>query len=195
MFYNRGWVLDLSDGEKKAKLKLDRFGGLGFLDSKKAYYALRTSRTLLRLLLPFYPERLGDAPKIGDHATNWFKSVAWCEVNEKRLPAACKTETDVHFQIGGVNVTDKLAMDAPGSLYLGKKVCMYLAVPDKARLANRKILKQSETSRLIVPVHLNDEVRDEQVGLVIEATVTNQHIIKREDACSVSHVVWEQVTR
>ena len=194
MFYNRGWVLDLSDGEKKAKRKLDRFGGLGFLDSKKAYYALRTSRSL-RLLLPFYPPRGGDAPKIGDQATDWFKSILWCEVNEKRGQAACKTETDVHFQIGTLNVTRVVGMDAPGGLYLGNKVCTYLTVPHGARLTNRKILKQNETSRLIVPVDLNEEVTDELVGLVVEATVMNQHIIHREDACSVSHVVWEQVTR
>jgi len=53
MFYNQAWVLDLSEGEKEAKRKLDRFGGLGFIDSKKAYRGLFTSGTL-RFFLPFY---------------------------------------------------------------------------------------------------------------------------------------------
>jgi hypothetical protein len=36
---------------------------------------------------------------------------------------------------------------------------------------------------------------DNLAGLSVEATVLNQHITKREESCSVSHVVWEQVRR
>ena len=31
-------------------------------------------------------------------------------------------------------------------------------------------------------------------GLSLELTVHNHHIVARDDACSVSHVVWEQRT-
>jgi hypothetical protein len=43
MYYNKGWVLDLSESEKLAKRQLDRFGGLGFVDSKKAFYGIYNS--------------------------------------------------------------------------------------------------------------------------------------------------------
>jgi hypothetical protein len=190
-------VLDLSDGEKQAKRNLDRFGGLGFLDSKKAYYALPTSHSL-RLLLPYESPQYNEAntsPVIGDVATEWFKSVVWCEVNEKRGPGACNAETDVEYRIGGVNVTESAMMDAAGALYLGKKLCTYLKVPNGARLTNRKTLMLNESSLLLFPPDMVDDAKEEMVGLVVEATVVNQHIINRDDACSVSHVVWEQISR
>jgi hypothetical protein len=196
MFYNRGWVLDLSEGEKKAKRNLDRFGGLGFLESKKAYYGLPTAQTL-RFLVP-YQATANDTttrPVVGDLAKDWFKSVVWCEVNEKREASACNTEKDVDFVVGGVNITDHPIMDAAGTLFMGKKLCTYLRVPDEARLVDRKTMLQastdSEVQHFLFPKDPKND--DNLVGLSVDATVMNQHIINREESCSVSHVVWEQV--
>ena len=211
MYYNSGWVLDLSEGEKKAKRNLDRFGGLGFLDSKKAYYALPTSKTL-RLLVPLesFPADESDStrqPAVGDAATDWFRSIVWCEVNEKRDSTACRTDKDVTFKVGGVIVSTNttvspVSIDSMGTLFMGKKVCVYLAVPSDAKLTNRTTMlleeteKRSQESRQLFlnpddPLRNSTTQLEEAVGLSLEAKVTNSHLIRREDACSLSHIVWE----
>ncbi|GAX11024.1 hypothetical protein FisN_2Lh553 [Fistulifera solaris] len=198
MFYNKAWVLDLSPGEKKAKRNLDRFGGLGFLDSKKAYYGLPTSDTI-RFLIPYEPEHSKISPKqpqLGDKAIEWFQAVVWCEVNEKRESfTACNTGKDVDFQIGGVNVTNGRMMEDAGTLYLGEKLCMHLPIPMKAKLTNRKRIREqrlADADHEMFVFPYGDEGKDEIVGLLVEASVNNIRIIQREDACSVSHIVWEQ---
>ena len=96
MFYNKGWTMDLSEGEKAAKRKLGLYdNGLGFVDGKEAYYGLINSGTL-RLLLPYEQPLSNEGqkhdeatisenqyPKVGDIATDWFESVVICQVNEK----------------------------------------------------------------------------------------------------------------
>jgi len=192
MFYNKGWVLDLSDGEKQARRKLDLFGGLGFVDSKKAYYGIYASGTL-ELLLPYQSQK-GDLrqPEVGNKASDWYKSVVVCEVNEKREAGACSTEKDIHYKLGGANVTGVFMMDAAGTLYLGKKLCNYITVPENARLTTRALLKQNETQPLLMPPVEEIEKHKNDVGLAVEISVNNFHIVKREQACSISHIVWEQ---
>jgi len=217
MFYNRNWVLDLSDEEKKAKRNLNRFGGLGFVDSKKAYYGIYASGTL-QFHLPYesfsssshnkYNSENENAPAVGDKATEWFKSVVICEVNEKRsVASACQMERDVLFTVGRVNATKYATLlDAPGTVYLGKKLCMHLVVPEDARLTSRRdIVVESKdaggggtTSHVRHPppkLRGDDEEEQSVVGLVLTATIHNQHIVRREEACSISHVVWEQQQR
>lgn len=194
MYYNRGWVLDLSDGEKQAKRKLDVYGGLGYVDRKKAYYGIFPSGTL-RFLLPYDNEKTQEhtqKPVVGDKATEWFKSIVVCEVNEKRDAGACQTEKDLSLIVGGANVTDAVMMDAPGTLYLGKKLCLYVPVPNDAILTSRNELKKNETTKLLLPPDQIDVARDEEVGLALELFINNRHILLRDQACSVSHVVWEQ---
>ena len=203
MFYNRGWVLDLSDAEKQAKRKLNVFGGLGYVDSKKAYYGIFSSGTL-RLLLPYEPpaqrrqagtQETAAMPVVGDKATDWFKSIVVCEVNEKRDAGACQTDKDVTFTVGGANVTNAMIMDAAGTLYLGKKLCLYISVPADATLTSRKVLSKQKTAQLVLPPDQVDQARDAAVGLVLDVSIVNRHIVQRDQACSVSHVVWEQQSR
>ena len=52
MYYNSGWVLDLSTNQKKVKRNLDRFPGHGFVDIKQAYYGIYTSG-LIQFFLPY----------------------------------------------------------------------------------------------------------------------------------------------
>lgn len=199
MFYTKGWVLDLSASEKTAKRKLDRFGGLGFVDSKKAYYGIYASGPL-RLLLPYQQGNAtgvsGRQPRVGDRAIDWFKAVVLCEVNEKREGGACSTQRDVRYVVGGVNATEKTMMDAAGTLYLGKKLCLHIPVPPTAQLTTRALLKKKLPANPENQVHLPasqvDETLENQVGLAVEMSVNSMHIIKREQACSLSHVVWEQ---
>lgn len=195
MYYNRGWVLDLSDGEKQAKRKLNIFGGLGFLDSKKAYYGLKSSG-ILRFLLPYEisgssNNTLISQQKVGDRAKDWFQSVTICQVNERREGGACNAEQDLHLTLGGLNITNASMIDAARTLYLGKKLCVYLPVPETALLTSRKVLTANETPDLVFVDNV-DEERENRVGLALEVSIINNHIIRREQACSVSHVVWEQ---
>jgi hypothetical protein len=211
MYYNRGWVLDLSESEKKAKrnLKVHGENGFGFIDSKKAYYGLCTSN-VLSLFLPYQSqqqqqESKNPGPKIGDKAFDWFQSVVICQVNEKDRPmGACDVgkADDVQVVVGGVNCTG-IVMDAVGTRYLGKQLCRYLPVLNdtSVTVTSRKLLVQkaqgNATQKYLFPEDEADqnmaEDKDETaVGLAVELRVVNQHIVQREQACSVSHVVWEQ---
>lgn len=194
MFYNRGWVLDLSANEKKAKHKLDRFGGLGFVDGKKAYYGLVTSG-MLQFLLPYEPPQGQPTPIDGDEASKWFQSVVLCEVNEKRTERGiCKLDQDVSYRLGGANVTRPTSIDAMGAQFMGQKVCVHLAVPESARLTTRGALRWNQTQSLgfVLPDDPKQQALDHQVGLALGVQVHNVHILRTTQACSISHVVWEQ---
>ena len=190
MFYNRGWVLDMSDKEKKVKHKLDFYGGLGFIDSKKAYYGLYTSGAL-KLLLPYEGSK---SLKVGEMANQYFQSVVVCEVNEKRDYGECNTSKDVSYTIGGVANATATVIDK--TTFMGKNVCVYIPVPETAQLASRASIKQqyAQPSGLLPPEESDEErLRDSIVGLEVQIRVTNQHIMSVEKACSVSHIVWEHL--
>jgi hypothetical protein len=164
MYYNKGWVLDLSEAERLAKRKLDRHGGLGFVDSKKAYYGIYMSGSLsFHLPMP----SAADGSKVSEA----IRTITLCQVNERqRDPDACKPESQVHFWIGGQNVTDAAMMDAPGTLYLGHKLCINLPIPEDA-------------------IH---SAYEDEVGINVTVRVSDKHIMKKELACSVSHILWEE---
>lgn len=197
MYYNSGWVLDLSVEEKKAKRNLDRFGGLGFVDSKKAYYGIYASGSL-SFMLPIDGTGVlgskGISPSVGEAAAGWFKSVVLCEVNEMRGPSACQTERDVRYAVGGVNATNVSFMDTAGTLYLGKKLCAHILVPATSVLTSRAAIASNNGDGNTQPMRSirGAKINEQDVGLLVTATVHNNHIIQREEACSISHVIWEQ---
>ncbi|CAB9507013.1 expressed unknown protein [Seminavis robusta] len=200
-FYNQAWVLDLSEGEKEAKRKLDRFGGLGYLDSKKAYRGLFTSGTF-RLLLPFYYDDNSHGndkprPNVGDSARDWYQTIVLCEVNEKRGSGACDVAKDITFKTGGINATKVAKLNTPGTLYLGKKICTYIDVPEDAKISSREAMLLEDP---LLPddrkLELTEAVKSGlvEVGLSLELHVHNHFLVARETACSISQVVWEQRT-
>jgi hypothetical protein len=181
MYYSKGWVLDLSDEEKLAKRKLDRYNGLGYVDSKKAYYGIYASGPL-RLFLPIEGPS-GVRPQPGDAAVDWFRSIVVCEVNEKRDYGSCNAEKHVSYTIGGVNATDAKMISSPGTLYFGKRLCLYAKVPNGAKLTSSNVPKGTAVIR---------NATETVVGLSVDITIKDMHIMKKNLACSVSHVVWEQ---
>ena len=211
MYYNRGWTLDLSEGERAAKRRLSMYpDGLGFIDSKEAYYGIYESPHM-KLLLPI-DARHGRPmpPRIGDQATDWVDSIVLCEVNEKSVePNKCNLDTDIGLLIGGANVTN--ASTAPnttettasavnskmiktvGSVYLGKPICKYVGIPSDAQLTSHNhLLIGSGHSKYI---HEDDRyLEEDQVGLLVEIYVTNPHIVHVDQACSISHVIWATTT-
>jgi hypothetical protein len=186
MFYNQGWVLDMSEGEKGAKRKLSLYeNDLGFVDSKEAYYGIFESPEMT-LLLP-YSERPTTTllPKIKDSARKWYESIVICQVNESRNDKACNFASDIGLTIGGVNVTnisDYLMKDS-GTLYLGKPVCSHLPIPEGAILTSHNELVADSGS---YPLEVD------QLGLEVQISVINPHIVHVGQACSLSHVVWEE---
>ena len=196
MYYNKGWVLDLSESEKRAKQRLSVFGGLGFLDSKKAFYGILMSGEL-SFLVPYRASTDGRhmAPEKGMMALDWFHSLVLCEVNEKLDADSCDMRADLAFRIGGVSVDSGTTIDAAGAMYLGKKLCIYIPVPANATLTTPgamkvKSNKSSKNREVFFPdPHSNF---DSQVGLEVAVRVRNPKIVQRSQACSISHIMWQQ---
>uniref|UniRef100_A0A7S2YPV3 Uncharacterized protein n=1 Tax=Entomoneis paludosa TaxID=265537 RepID=A0A7S2YPV3_9STRA len=203
MFFNAGWVLDLSQSEKKAKQKLGLFGGLGFLDSKKAFYGIVMSGQL-EFLLPYERDSNRSAhlggkayPKVGDAAAIWYRSVVVCEVNEKLDVDSCDMGRDLGFEIGGVNATESATViNAAGTLYLGRKLCVHIPVPVDSVLTTPALIKERSNATLSKTVVFpnKDEEWENQIGLQVGIRVRNPKIVQRTQACSVSHIVWQQQT-
>jgi hypothetical protein len=190
-YYNRGWTWDLSQSEKSAKKKLSLYpDSLGFKDSKEAYYGIYESGTMT-LLLPFESKANdGNGPKVGDNASTWFDSIILCQVNERTYeehPDACNFATDVSFTIGGANVTSNHTkmVHTIGAVYLGKPICKHIQTPPGARLTSHNEL-------LIEDEKASKALQIDQVGLLVEVFVSNPRIVHIHQACSISHVVWQE---
>ncbi len=200
MIYSKGWVLDLGDAEKKAKQKLNRHGGLGFVDSKKAYYGVFASGSL-QLFLPYRNSdtsttastdqgksllRGGGGVKILEEspetspAADVITSIILCESNEKRGPMACNMVTDISYSVGGskVDTRNVKPIDVPGFTYLGRNICVHIKVP-----ADAKSNYKNDTT--------NNAGSIGEVGVTLELAVSNKKIRTKEVACNISHVVWQ----
>lgn len=184
MYYNHGWTYDLSEDNRQMKHKLSLYeDSLGFVDSREAYYGIFESPAM-KLLLPLETPNNSTAsaiPKVGDAVSDWFESIIVCQVSEKREPAACNMGSDVSFTVGGTNTTFRMMKDT-GTLYLGKPICAKLVIPASATLTSHNQLASSAEEQLKV----------DEVGLLVTINVTNPHIAHVNQACSVSHVVWSQ---
>ena len=165
MFYNQGWVYDLSDDEKKAKRNLDRFGNLGFVDSKTAYFGLFESGNLTLFV-----------PSLN------VSNLVLCEVNEQKTPTDCELSTDTTIMIGGL-VAKATAIGAAGTLYLGKKICSHVVVPSSAKYSCASFNGTKY-------VDSNEIDGCKQQGLRVQVAIHNKHINRKEHACSISQVIW-----
>ena len=196
MYYNRGWTFDLSDEERQMKRKLSLYENeLGFVDSKEAYYGIFESPAM-QVLVPYLPLPGGviddetPGPVVGQPAADWFESIVVCQVHEKRDdPTACNMGSDVGFVVGGINATSIKTMKDTGTLYLGKPVCTKIAVPPTAPLTSHNTLLAASYANPDARQRLLDM---DQVGVLMTVQVTNPHIARVNQACSVSHIVWEQ---
>lgn len=165
------WVIDVGKLERDTKIKVDNCGGLGYIDMKKALYGVSTSG-LLKLEIPWQGGKEEESTISGDEARAWFKSIVICEVNEKRKGAnVCKIDQDISFKIGGEEVTAVKELSFTGVSYLKQDICFTLDIPATASVERRN---------------------KDSVSLTIEAKVTNEKI-PAPGACSISHVVWENM--
>lgn len=174
--YNKGWVLDLSQSEKNAKLKLHRYGGLGYIDSKKAYYGIYSSGQL-ELFLPCIGrgdvlQRMQTSSIL---ANECFRSVVVCEVNEKHTGSECDMMTDLSFHVGGIKSEDIKPVDVKWASYWGRNICLRVGVPSKS---------------LIEPNHRSNG--DVQAGISFAISVASTSVMLRTGPCSISHIISQQ---
>lgn len=170
-YYQKGWVLDVSEVERQTKRKVENCGGLGYIDMKIALYGIPESGPL-ELFLPHEGEELHDdhdhdAETTSD-AQHWFDGIIVCEANDKRPNEACQLDRDLEFEVGGEKVTSVAMINGAGE-YLKRKTCVSVGVPKGAQTSQRK----------------------GQLGLQVKIAATGA-VTRKAGACCLSHVVWEQ---
>ena len=175
MIFKEGWVLDYGEGEKKAKRKLQPYDGLGYIDSKKAYYGLPMSNSL-NIWLPWEgfegKSRTIESPE-DNLAEKWFRSLLLCEVNEERGDGECRLDKNLKVIVGGEEALNISYIDAVGVSYLAKTICVEVSIPSLAKVSKKDT--------------------DDKVGLEVKIKVTGE-VQLRKGPCSISHVIWEEAS-
>jgi len=192
--YQEGWVLDVSKVERDTKRKVEKCGGLGYVDMKIALYGIPESGKL-RLWLPF------EGPSHDHHehdgadvnARHWFDDFVLCEANDKRDDKACKLDRDLELIVGGVEVAADNVHPLKGAAeYLKRPTCVNVGVPSDAvvtplrdlRTLEGRILSQKEKAKF-------GAYGDEALGMVVDITPKSS-VTRANGACCLSHIVWEQ---
>ncbi|KAL7483998.1 hypothetical protein ACHAW6_009644 [Cyclotella cf. meneghiniana] len=167
--FNGGWVMDVGKVERETKEKVNKYGGLGYIDMKAALYGIPSSGTL-KLRLPYegmskHADMKDDVP-----VSDYFKSVVLCEVNEKRGDKECNMASDLSFSVGGTTVSKEQVARIKGiASYLKKDICIRIDIPGPAKISSKAGI----------------------FGLDIDVAVTNSAVSRENGACSISHVIWE----
>lgn len=179
--YQSGWVLDVSKVERETKVKVEKCGGLGYIDMKIALYGIPESGPL-EMWLPLESSELhDDHDHPGSDASHWFDEVIMCEANEKRPANACQLDRDVEFEVGGVVVSEpKLIRGA--AEYLKRPTCVHIGVPSESKITRFGDLKSPNT---------HGNWSEDHVGLKVRVKAKSP-VTRANGACCISHVVWEQ---
>ena len=91
------------------------------------------------------------------------------------------------YLLGGINVTARY-IESNGVSYQGKKTCVIMDVPPDAKWTTRaKIEKEVNKKSLRDKSKLNNND-----GLSLQISVSNELVFWKTGPCSISHVVWEQ---
>jgi len=187
--YTTGWVFDVSSVERETKVKVEKCGGLGYIDMKIALYGIPESGKL-RLWLPV--ENFNE----DDHqmASAWFDELIICEANEKRKAGACQLNTDITYTVGGIEVATT-QMVSGAAEYLKRKTCVHIGIPEEAKVVRLKEvtmpaglgITDDDKKRL----SRNGRLRDDHMGLIVDLEA-KKSVMRDQGACCVSHVVWAQ---
>ncbi|KAL3796749.1 hypothetical protein HJC23_010896 [Cyclotella cryptica] len=167
--FNGGWVMDVGKVERETKEKVNKYGGLGYIDMKTALYGIPSSGTL-KLWLPYESTSKHEDMKNGAPASEYYESIVFCEVNEKRGDNECNMSSDLAFSVGGSTVAKGDVTQIAGiASYLKKDICIRVGVPVSAKISSK----------------------EQNFGLTVEVAVTNSAVSRQNGACSISHVIWE----
>ena len=169
--YDGSWVMDVGKLERDTKIKVQKYGGLGYIDMKTALYGIPSSGTL-RIKIPHerHADEGGVSPSAGESADKYFHSVVLCEVNEKRGDDECKMTHDLDIKLGGESVPKSDISQVKGvASYLKKDICIRIGIPAEATIL----------------------LDGQEPGLLLEITVSGKNVSRENGACSISHVIWE----
>ena len=193
--YAAGWVLDISSTERDTKIKVNKCGGLGYVDMKIALYGIPESGPL-RLWLPMEAHSKHHDHDHDDHseddleADHWFDELIICEANEKRGGKACKLDADMEYTVGGV-VVDAPTMIVGAGEYLKRKTCVHVGVPNGAKITKLHDVQTLDGSAASADARRQLAESDKAVGLIVDIRAKGA-VTRKDGACCVSHVVWEQ---
>jgi hypothetical protein len=189
--YKEGWILDVSKLERETKRKVERCGGLGYIDMKIALYGIPESGKL-RLWLPFEgPSHDGHGHADEDkHAKHWFDDLIICEANEKRGDQACMLDQDMDIVVGGVPVTSSIRPVKGAGEYLKRKTCVNVGVPETAQIMRLGEVTSTDGQALSNEAKKKFGGDDESIGLVVDITAKSK-VTRADGACCLSHIVWE----
>lgn len=194
--YKKGWVLDVSKVERDTKRKVERCGGLGYIDMKIALYGVPDSGKL-RLWLPFegpshdHHDHENDNKPSDTTARHWFDDFIICEANEKREAKACHLDQDMEIVVGGTIVTSINPIKGAAE-YLKRTTCVNVGVPEAAKVTALGDVRTTEGKAL----SREDKSKfgtygDDALGLVVDVTA-KASVTLTDGACCLSHIVWEQ---
>lgn len=204
--YQNGWVLDVSKIERDTKRKVEACtptGGLGYVDMKIALYGIPDSGPL-RLWLPLESnsDEMNRAHHVEDDltlASHFYENLVLCEANEKRLKEACQLDADIEFTVGGVQI-EAPKMVHGAAEYLKRPTCVHVGIPKDARITRLSQVKtvsgaalsEADKERLLAGgsgIGGGDE--DDPIGLIVDIKAKGK-VNRKDGACCVSHIVWEQ---
>lgn len=183
--YNTGWVIDVGKVERDTKRKVEKKGGMGYIDMKLALYGIPESGPV-KFWLPYE----GDKTLMSGGATyakHYFDTIVVCEVNEKRGNKECQMDSDIKFTVGGTPSADTKKIKSIAS-YLKKEICVQIPVPEGAQITKRKDVEVSDSG---LHGNIANEGNIDDIGMFLEAEVINKAVSRADGACSISHVVWE----
>lgn len=191
--YKSGWVLDVSTVERDTKIKVEKCGGLGYVDLKTALYGIPDSGPL-RLWLPVQDRGARHDAEDDTSASNWFDELLICEANEKRKEKACHLDTDIEYRVGGVKI-EQPSMVAGAAEYLRRKTCVHVGIPPGATITRLKDVTEVKGGVLSVETlqrlrGKGDGYKDDHVGLVVDVQA-RPNVDRAAGACCLSHIVWE----
>jgi hypothetical protein len=186
--YQSGWVLDVSKIERDTKKKVEKCGGLGYIDMKIALYGIPESG-VLRMWLPYEGTKDHGAGDEDTSAHNYFDDLILCEANEKREDAACRLDRDLQITTGGQAVTGQMVNGA--GVYLKRQTCLHVEIPEGAQVTALSDLKTSSGEELSSEDRARLSSDANAIGLVVDLTASSA-VTRANGACCVSHIVWEQ---
>jgi hypothetical protein len=185
--YKEGWVLDVSNVERETKRKVEKCGGLGYIDMKIAMYGIPDSGKL-RLWLPYEGKKTGSVEST--EANVWYDDIVICEANEKRSDKACNLDRDLEIVVGGVPVTNILPVKGAAE-YLKRQTCVNVAIPEDAMVTTLGGVISTDGR----PLSAEDKEKfgrdDMDIGLVVDFTAKST-VTRQDGACCLSHIIWEQ---
>ena len=97
-------------------------------------------------------------------------------------------DSDITYSVGGVQSHGVKKIKSVAS-YLRKEICVIIPIPDGAEITRRKDVAEAEQG---LHGNINGRGNEDDIGVFLDAEIINKSISRKDGACSISHVIWEQ---